>query len=87
MPLEPATAIVSAAEASLRKWLGKPLATERSQPQTLAANNPSAALPLTFGVEVEFILAVQDEESASPAFSCLYAPIEASSGQSELKKT
>jgi hypothetical protein len=78
---------MSAAEASLRKFLGEPLATERSQSQTPAANIPAAALPLTFGVELEFILAVQHEEFAAPAFSWLYAPPEVSSGQSELEKT
>lgn len=80
---------MSAAEASLRKFLGKPLekTAEGSQSQPLNATNSTAALPLTFGVELEFILAVHNEECAASGFSWLYAPPKSTSARSALEET
>lgn len=77
---------MSSAEASLRKFLGKPLATKRSQSQARNANVSSTAHLLTFGVELEFVLAIQDEEFAAPGYSWLYDPIQGNPEQSALEE-
>lgn len=79
---------MSAAEASLRKFSGKPLkdTTQRSQSQSASADNTSSVLPLTFGIELEFVLAIHDELYAPPEFAWLYAPLKSPSGTVVLEK-